>query len=370
MPAKDAKSNVELYQAAVQGGPEAFGPIVQRYQDAVFGVALARLRNFHEAEDVAQHVFVEAFQRLDGLKDSSRLGAWLRSITIHRCIDRLRGQRERPDAEACEMRASDRAQPSVELERRELRNQVLAAIGRLSKTQRETTTLFYINGYSIAEVASVQEVPVGTVKRRLHDACERLKEELIGMVENVLKSEAPKDDFAKRVFELLSGLRARKTEDRIPWEQVVSELKKIGSRGIEGFVKALSSPYSSTRITAASMATKVPDTKEFIVELLRESLNDPNKKVRRFAVDSLLNCDADQRRKRKELVPLIVPLLHDPSKRVRRRAAYELIDYAADVPIREPVKALLVETDREARKLLKMLLHAMVCDGEKKIYPE
>ena len=369
MTASNAKCDAELYQAAVQGGPEAFGPIVERYQDAVFGVALARLRNFHEAEDMAQHVFVEAFQRLDGLKDPSRLGAWLRSITIHRCIDRLRRKRETPDAEACEMRASDRAQPSAELERRELRDQVLAAIGRLSKTQRETTMLFYINGYSIAEVACVQEVPVGTVKRRLHDAREKLKEELIGMVENVLKSEAPKENFAKRVFELLSGLRARKTEDRIPWEQVVLELKKIGSRGIEGFVKALSSPYSSTRITAASMAAKVPDSKEFIVELLKESLNDPNKKARRFAVDSLLNCDADDHRKRKELLPLIIPLLHDPSRRVRRCAAYELINWAADVPIEAVAKALLAETDPESRKRQKMLLHAIIY-GERKFYTD
>ena len=368
MTARDAKSNAELHQAAVHGGPEAFGPIVQRYQDAVFGVALVRLRDFHEAEDMAQHVFVEAFQRLAGLKDPSRLGAWLRSITIHRCIDRLRRKRETPDAQACEMRTSDQDQPGDEMERRELRQQVLDAIGRLSQAQRETTMLFYVNGYSVAEVAAVQEVPVGTVKRRLHDARENLKEQLIGMVESTLKSEAPSDDFAKRVFELLSGMRARNQEDRIPWEQVVAELEKIGSRGIEGFVKALKSPCSSTRATATSMMAMMPDTKELIVELLKESLKDSNKRVRRFAVDSLLNCDVDNSRKRNELVPLIVPMLHDPSKRVRRRAAYELIAYAANVPVREPVIALLAETDRETRKMLHMLLHPIVHDGELKLY--
>lgn len=355
-----------MFHAAVQGGSKAFGPIVERYQDAVFGIALARLRDFHEAEDMAQHVFVEAFQRLGNLKDPSRLGAWLRSITIHRCIDRLRRQRETPDAEAGEMRASDGAQPVVELERRELRDQVLAAIGRLSQTQRETTTLFYINGYSIAEVASVQEVPVGTVKRRLHDARERPKEELIGMVENVLKSEAPKDDFAGRVFELLSGLRARNTEDRIPWEKVVAELKRIGSRGIEGFVKALQSPDSPTRVAATSMVGHLPDTREFLVEMLKKSLADPNKKVRRFAVPSLLNMDVDEERKRRELVPLAIALLTDRSKRVRRSAAYELQDWAASVPIEDVVKAHLAESDREASKHQKMLLHAIVYGEGKK----
>ncbi len=54
------QSDAELFRAAVQGGPKAFEPIVERYQDAVFGISLARLRDFHEAEDMAQHVFVEA----------------------------------------------------------------------------------------------------------------------------------------------------------------------------------------------------------------------------------------------------------------------------------------------------------------------
>ena len=50
----DMKSADELYAAAVAGGPEDFAPIVERHQDAVFGVALVRMRNFHEAQDIAQ----------------------------------------------------------------------------------------------------------------------------------------------------------------------------------------------------------------------------------------------------------------------------------------------------------------------------
>jgi len=72
------------------GGSEAFAPIVERYADAVFGIALARLGDFHDAQDVAQQAFVEAFERLDGLRDPARLGGWLRSIATHRAIDRVR----------------------------------------------------------------------------------------------------------------------------------------------------------------------------------------------------------------------------------------------------------------------------------------
>jgi len=123
--------DVALVTAALSGGPEAFGPIIERYQDAVFAVALARLRNFHDAEDVAQEVFIDAFERLDRLKDPSRLGVWLRSITIHKCIDHLRQRREVIDIEEIAEQLEDHSTPTphAEMEQQEQRNLVMAAIG-------------------------------------------------------------------------------------------------------------------------------------------------------------------------------------------------------------------------------------------------
>ena len=54
------RSDAELHEEAMAGGSEAFAPIVERYADAVFGVALARLGDFHAAQDVAQQAFLEA----------------------------------------------------------------------------------------------------------------------------------------------------------------------------------------------------------------------------------------------------------------------------------------------------------------------
>jgi len=89
----EVKSDAELHADAMAGGPEAFGPIVERYKDAVFGIALARVRDFHAAEDIAQTVLITAFEHLGSLREPSRLGAWLRSVTIHRSIDYVRGRR-------------------------------------------------------------------------------------------------------------------------------------------------------------------------------------------------------------------------------------------------------------------------------------
>ena len=247
------KSDAELHAEAMAGGPEAFGPVVERYKDAVFGIALARVRDFHAAEDIAQGVFIAAYEGLGRLKDPSRLGAWLRSMTIHQSIDHLRARRPAGETQGATMAPSGECEPGAHLERKELRERVLAAVGRLSQTQRETTTLFYINGYTVAEVASIQEVPLGTIKSRLHDARERLKEELIGMVEDVLKSEAPKEDFSRRVFELLSG------EVRLSHQELVAELRRIGMDGFEGAARAAASPRWQTRRMATTPSRNVVD---------------------------------------------------------------------------------------------------------------
>jgi len=351
--------DAELYAAAMAGGPEAFGPIIERYQDAVFGVALARLRDFHEAEDAAQEVFVEAFERLGALKDPSRLGAWLRSVTIHRSIDRLRRRRETTAGEETQERATTDPAPPAEMERRELRDRVLAAIGRLSKTQRETTTLFYINGYSIEEVAGIQDVPAGTVKRRLHDARERLKQEMLRVVEEVLKSEAPKEDLGQRVFEVLSR---RGTHHE---HEIVVALRRLGAAGgIDGFVRAFESPSPVARRHAISFAAwfDAPENRETITDLLKRGLQDPNQAVRSGAMRAALERFAcSDERKRTEFVPLIVGCLFDRAKQVRQCAACVLRrGWASDVPLERAARALLEETNRTVRQSKEDLLRAVL----------
>ncbi len=324
-------------------------------------MALARLGDLHDAEDVAQGVFIEAFARLGRLRDASRLGAWLRSIAVHRSIDCLRSRRRLADSEAVRRAADDMAPPADELERLELRDQVMAAAARLSRAQRETVTLFYINGYSQEDVAGIQEVPVGTVKRRLHDARKRLQKEMMGMVEDVLKSEAPEEDFAKRVFDVLSRRWCREGA-RMPWGEVVAELRRIGSRGAEGFARALESPHSPTRATAMALVgtCEAADTREFVIELLKKALGDANKRVRRHATDAILRVDVSDERRREELVPLVVERLSDASRRVRRRAAYVLSLYPDGVGWQAAVRAATRERDPKTQDAIRGLLRAVL----------
>jgi RNA polymerase sigma factor (sigma-70 family) len=367
-------SDAELVAAALEGGRTEFAAIVERYKDAVFAVALARLGSYHDAEDAAQEAFVEAFRRLGTLKDPARLGAWLRSIAIHRAIDLARRRRETAGIDAVAETAAP--QGKDEVEHYELREKVLDAIATLAAGPRETVTLYYINGYSTDQVAAIQNVPAGTVKRRLHDARARLQKELMGMVKGILRDNAPKDDFADRVFERLNLYhRDGSTYTAEQWWAMRAELVKIGPGGIAGFVRALESPHSPTRVFAAHMLGAL--TADAVgADLAKKALTDSNKGVRRMGLMLVETLFAGPEAKR-EFLPQLLALLSDRSRLIRRAAALELVTLAADVPIEAAATVLADEldaadtaTEREAqerrravlamRRLLRAVLDAHV----------
>jgi phenylalanyl-tRNA synthetase alpha subunit len=84
-----------------------------------------------------------------------------------------------------------------------MQQEVLRAIRKLPEGQRAATTLFYINGYSQSDIAEFLDVPLTTVKKRLHDARNRLKERMIGMVEQALRDDVPDERFSQKVIAAL-----------------------------------------------------------------------------------------------------------------------------------------------------------------------
>ena len=348
-------------------GAEGFEPIIERYKNAVFAIALARLGNFHDAEDITQSTFLDAYEQLGRLKNPDRLGAWLRSLVIYRCLNFLKREAKTEQIVHVQYKTIQNITPQEQFDRQEIREQVLGALSRLSKVQRETVTLFYISGYSQQEIAQIQDVPVGTIKRRLYDARQRLKAEMITMVKETLHEEAPNEDFAKRVYELVC--RYPETGRWHPRNgAVVEELKKIGTPGIEGFIKALSLSHWQTRDYVIHMINWIkPEPKETVIELLKRSLKDTNKHVRGYAGHALLHVDVDAERKRAEFIPLITDLLDDRSNRVRRVFSIDWLwgEWLADIPVEVVARSLVEESVPGIRQRKEHLLKA-VLEAQKK----
>jgi len=83
-----------LVEKSKSGDSEAYGRLVERYQDYVFAICLAYLRQRELAEDATQEVFLAAFQSVRKLQEANRFRAWLKRMTINRCLDELRRRRK------------------------------------------------------------------------------------------------------------------------------------------------------------------------------------------------------------------------------------------------------------------------------------
>lgn len=169
-----------LVEKAKTGDREAYGELVVRFQNSVYAMALGRVRDPLEAQELAQDVFVHAMRKLPQLRDARCFAGWLRRITARMAINRLtrRGPLFGADPELLEaVQAKGRA-PDEALEVGEAVAQLKDGLAELKPLDRATLEAFYIRGRSLKQIAREFEVPTGTVKRRLHVARLRLKEVL------------------------------------------------------------------------------------------------------------------------------------------------------------------------------------------------
>ncbi len=195
-----------LVRRAQRGDAGAFGALVERFQDAVFGAAYATVRNFHDAEDIAQDAFLAAYKELPGLREPSKFPAWLHRIAINACHGFLSARREQPaDVSTFAELPAEQPSPDEAAEARDLRQRVMEQIGKLSDGNRLVTVLFLINGYSHKDISDFLDIPVSTVKSRLHESRKQLQRRLVKVAEGILHDSRPGGEFIRKLRERLHG---------------------------------------------------------------------------------------------------------------------------------------------------------------------
>ena len=197
---RDVKNIVQ--RAADQYSPaavrhEAFGELVSRFQDMAFGCAFAVLGDAYLAQDIAQEAFVVAWQKLDQLREPAAFPGWFKRIVLTQCNRLTRCNRlSIVPLEAGANSAAGDPGPHDFAERRELLTKVLQAINALPENERLATTLFYVNGYTQADIGEFLEVPVSTVNKRLYSARQRLKDSVVQLFKSDLHDQRPSRDIS------------------------------------------------------------------------------------------------------------------------------------------------------------------------------
>jgi len=221
----------------VAGNAEAFGALVEEYQGAVFAVAYARTLNFADAEDITQDAFVQAYFSLGSLGPPYRFGPWICTIARNLALNwitRGKSKVESIDRAGIDGGLPDRHDAPAEVcERSEELELAHDALQRLSPEGRATTAMFYVDGYSYREIADLLQIPVGTVKSRLSQAREQLREEVLRTMSKQLKSRKPRRELKKRViqFEALD-LKGKAVEDHVEAETPDEAIGLVRSLGL------------------------------------------------------------------------------------------------------------------------------------------
>ena len=174
---------IQLVRRAQSGDREAFGELAVEFESTVFSIVLRRLRNRSEAREVTQDVFMQAMRKLSQLREPERVTGWLRQIAVRMSINRAvrRPAETLRSPETFNSVNTDPNTPLDNLMHNEQAQQVRGGMDRLRDLDRKTLISFYFEGHSLKQMSDEFQSPIGTIKRRLHTARNRLKEELVRM---------------------------------------------------------------------------------------------------------------------------------------------------------------------------------------------
>jgi RNA polymerase sigma-70 factor, ECF subfamily len=180
---RTVESDERLIKRTLDGDLPAFEELVERHRGIVFRTA-ARIVGPDDAEDVSQDAFLRAFHRLDQYRAQASFRTWLLQIVQNAALNTLARARRRPAepvADAPETADRDPVrQPAAQLEHREQRERLERKLSAVRQEYRSLLVLRDLEGLSYAEVADVLDIPLGSVKGRLH----RARGELIELLRN------------------------------------------------------------------------------------------------------------------------------------------------------------------------------------------
>jgi RNA polymerase sigma-70 factor (ECF subfamily) len=171
-------ADADLVAALRAGDSTAFEALYDKYKAQIFRSALAITGDRRSAEEVLQDTFVQAYTHAGSIDDRVSIAPWLHRIAINLSANRRARKRLTLvplDSLTYRLFANDDDAPDRLAERNELRRVVQRAVAELDFKHRAVIVLFYLQDFSLKEIAYILDCPVGTVKSRLHYACQTLK---------------------------------------------------------------------------------------------------------------------------------------------------------------------------------------------------
>ena len=200
-----------IVQECLNGKPGAFGILVDKYKAGIYAFVYAELLNFHDAQDVTQEVFLQAYRGLHDLRRWESFAFWLYRIARNLCKKWIRTQSRRPDNEFIEDQNPRMLEVSSLDSRPEsqMSESLQEALDSLPDAYREVLMLHYFGGMTIKNIARATGASPGAIGMRLSRARVKLREEMIAMMDTAFEGQKLQASFTFRVVEAVKHIRIR-----------------------------------------------------------------------------------------------------------------------------------------------------------------
>ncbi|MBI1929839.1 sigma-70 family RNA polymerase sigma factor [Candidatus Poribacteria bacterium] len=199
-----------LVQRCLNGEKEAFGALVDKYKNAVYGLAYRMVHKFHDAQDIGQEAFIDAYKNLRSLKYPHRFSSWIYTITANRC--RMWQRKQAHDAlaiasaEGVESKAMLKEQAIQQNRDRNILDAIRDAIDELPEASRLVVTLYYINGLTCKEIGEFTGTSINTVMSKLRRAREELRMKFTALPTPAVTQQRIHSGFTPSVLDAIKNL--------------------------------------------------------------------------------------------------------------------------------------------------------------------
>ncbi len=261
-----------IIRKCLNGEEEALGLLVDKYKEGVYLLAYGKLRNFQDAEDVTQEVFIKVYRKLHSLRRWDNITAWIYAVTSNTCKDWTRSQSRRRDREfIADQNSESLASAAMNSYRENLVSESLhEALDSLPQAYQQALTLQF-GGMKVMEIARFLGKSPSAIARRLRKAKEQLREEMLEMMSATYQQHKLPLGFTFRIADAVKRIRIRPIPrtTALPWGLSLAT-------GVVLTILTLGSYVSLSPLMDASMSLPPGETQpagsgEIAVEILRVS---------------------------------------------------------------------------------------------------
>jgi RNA polymerase sigma factor (sigma-70 family) len=198
-----------IVQECLNGKPGAFGILVDKYKAGIYAFVYTELQNFHDAEDVTQEVFLQAYRGLRNLRQWESFGFWLYRIARNLCKKWVRTQSRRPDNEFIEDQDPKMLEVSLSESRHEsqMSESLQEALDSLPDAYREVLILYYFGGMNSKEIARAIGTSPGAIRMRLNRGRVQLREGMVAMMNTAFEGQRLQASFTFRIVEAVKRIK-------------------------------------------------------------------------------------------------------------------------------------------------------------------